>query len=233
MTSDAGADTVVILGDAPHIRAISREDEATVFAAVVEANLKQPEAYAGRILDDVMQEAARGLAPLTGATAREYATLITQAITVDPTRWRNVGAVFYAGVSIVGNIAHVCTAGDIRVHLVRNGAVVGVTRDHNAVSDDEDGTYNRAGRGVASDPTFLVHVPTRSLPASESKPIECAEWPTLGGDTLLICSSRLHGYQPPAAYLAPLVQSRVVPELSLAVLISIAPSRVPPPASRF
>src|ERR1700753_1544518 len=127
-----GDETVTIVNRAPHIRhAVRRMNDATLFL-VIEANLKDPPAYAGSLLDDFLEDclaASDGqLAPLS------VAEVMSETLRQD-VRYRPMGAVFYAGVNVQGAVAEVCTAGDLRVHLIRGGKVEAVTRDHNAVAD--------------------------------------------------------------------------------------------------
>lgn len=178
-----------------HARTLLVEDPHRTLFVAVEANENHVSAYEGPALDAAIAAAAARLPrPLTGAAARDFATLLGTEISEH--HRSEIGFVLYAGVCIAGTTIDVCTAGDIRVHLIEGGRITHVTRDHTASEDDVFGDY--AALGVPAD--VLRAIATRALPPSPRRPIECHEWPAAHGAIVLICSSRLHGHRHPSEY---------------------------------
>jgi hypothetical protein len=170
------------------------EVERTLFIAV-EANENHTSSYEGPALDSAIATAAARLPrPLTSSAARDFAMLLGTEIFEH--HRSDIGFVLYAGVCITGTTIEVCTAGDIRVHLIENGRIKRVTRDHTAREDDASGQYAALG---APDEILRATI-TRALPASEQHPIECHHWNSAAGAILLICSSKLHGHREPGEY---------------------------------
>ena len=199
---------------AHHIRGDVLHAGDSCAIVVLEANLKDPPAYAGGVLDELLKTAVE-----TGID--EPATLADRvgAILREDARYRSIGAVFFAAGRIEGDHVDVCTAGDIRVHLVDlDTNAVQMTRDHNAVSDAEDGEYSYLLDPPAG---FLENTPTRALPPS-GKPPEALRWSRPRNGLLCVCSSRVHLYRHPSAYLNSLVaedSGAGVPELGFAATV--------------
>ena len=102
----------------------------------------------------------------------------------------------FAAVVVSNDEIQVCTAGDIRIHLVRGGEVVRATRDH--VLANESPAWVKATYGDLSvaDHGSMV---TRSL-GSGSRPPEADRWVSEAPFLVLVCSSADHCYRPPATY---------------------------------
>lgn len=115
---------------------------------------------------------------------------------------REIGAVEYAAAVIGRGETSICTAGSLRVHLIRDGSLYRVTRDRNAVDDDADHVYS----GVAERPEFFRNVITRAVPATE-RPVECRWWDVSDEDVVAICTSQFHHHRDPAGYVAGLLNS--------------------------
>ncbi len=114
----------------------------------------------------------------------------------------------FAAAAFTRDSIFVCTAGLCRVHLIQNGELLGVTRDHNFVSDlfaPDD--IKRAVR-PESDPVAF-NVPTRTLGSDlyGNKPPEVLKWDVEGDYSVLICSSSIHRFREPREYLSPLLTS--------------------------
>jgi hypothetical protein len=214
---------------APHIRTFSRSDGESFVFAVVETNAKDHRSYKGDILDRLVNAArARAVGSGTAAEA-SFASALTEHLEVDETFRHNIGAVFYAAVALDTDSQRVVvrTAGDLRVHAVdARGLVCGLTRDHNAIDDDAEGVYKET---MVDQRQFLLHVPTRAIPATERKPIERVEWSTQDIEQLIICSSVVHQYRNPTEYLARLLEDLegAVPPFGFGAIVSIATSRAP------
>jgi hypothetical protein len=210
-----------IANNARHIRSISVDDDAGLLFAVLESNAKDPGSYKGDILDRLVA-AARARVPAGAIHAPDVlADAISEELrAVDQFR-HEVGAVFYAGLTILRTSIVVWWAGDIRVHAVdAAGLVIHRTRDHNAIDDDPEGIYLEK---MPDHRDFLRHVPTRALPVASSKPIERAEWAAAAVAALVICSSSVHEYRDPSTYVASLLDSfRNVPRGGFAAVIRIA-----------
>lgn len=98
----------------------------------------------------------------------------------------------YAGaVAFEDGSVHVCTAGSLRVHHVRQGVVVDAT-GHHIWRDDRDAKPG----GVRPLPTM----PSRWLGAGSPLPPEQRRWAAGRDDQIVICSEELHGYRAPEAY---------------------------------
>lgn len=205
-----GDEVVSATNRAPHIRAGALRDGDALVYVVVEANLKDPRAYEGTLLDDLLRAVTRSAPYDPAAIAGRISATLR-----DDARYRPIGAVFYAGVRIGAEAIDVCTAGDLRVHLIdAEGRLLHVTRDHNVASD---GTPDQLSNFARMPPGFLENVPTRTLPPFE-KPAETWQWPRRRAATVLICSSRVHQYRDPATY----ANDVNVPDLGFAATIAIA-----------
>jgi hypothetical protein len=99
-------------------------------------------------------------------------------------------------VVVTEDAVHVCTAGDIRVHLVRGGSVVRSTRDH--VLANESPEWVRATYGGVPLGHHATMV-TRTL-GSCALPPEKEEWPAKSPFSVLVCSSAHHRHREPNVY---------------------------------
>lgn len=109
----------------------------------------------------------------------------------------------YAGLAIGESVAHVCTAGDLRVHLLQEGRVLRVSRDH--VLANESPAWVRAQYGDSLLPA-QGSVVSRSLGRSMLPP-ESVEWPLSGAWSIVVAASAIHGHRPPEAYVAALAEA--------------------------
>lgn len=124
----------------------------------------------------------------------------------EPLTARRGGAppwLLYAGLVIGGLTAHVCTAGDLRVHLLQDGRVLRASRDH--VLANESPAWVRAHYGDSLLPA-QGSVVSRSLGRSMLPP-ESVEWPLAGAWSIVVASSAIHGHRPPEAYAAALAEA--------------------------
>jgi PPM family protein phosphatase len=84
-------------------------------------------------------------------------------------------------------ISHV---GDCRVYLLRDGALVQVTRDHSVVAEQVALGLIDA-ESARTHP--LRHVVTRAVSGQAAMPIDILELKVKSGDRLLLCSDGIHG----------------------------------------
>jgi hypothetical protein len=113
--------------------------------------------------------------------------------------------VLFAAVLVLKDAVHVCTAGDLRVHLVRGGEVLRWTRDH--VLANEPMEWIRETYGDLSLDAHGTMI-TRTL-GSSSRPPEAVTWPADGPSSVLVCSSAVHRHRPPDAYARELLEASV------------------------
>ncbi len=214
---------ISITNNGPHIRHHIAHIGGATLLAVIEANLKDPRAYVGDVLDAFLADAMAPASTFTSETLTRVAARVSSLLWDDLHYRRTIGAVVFAAVLFTPEQVEVCTAGDMRVHVVRaDKSVEHVTRDHNAVSDPQEGVeYAR----IQHVPGFLENVLTRVLPSSNGgKPPEYLRWQLSQGSTVYVCSSRVHIYRDPATYL-PLLRANNgtvagVPELGFVAIIS-------------
>lgn len=215
---------VLLANKAPNVRTFTRESAEGFVFAVVETNAKDHRSYEAKILDRLMAAASDGID--AGGTRGEqaFATALAARLSDDESFRKNIGAVFYASVAIDGGDAKkaaIRTAGDIRVHAVdAAGNVRERTRDHNAIDDDAEGVYRESMQDHGD---FLRHVPTRAVPTTERKPIEQLDWTLEGIAALVICSSVVHGYREPDAYIKELIGdvAAAVPPFGFAAITTL------------
>jgi len=114
-------------------------------------------------------------------------------------RARSLG---FTGVACINERIFVCTAGVTRAHLIKDGKLVNVTRDHNMVQDIGDGV-----EGLSLDVVYEVNPVvffsrTRALGLEgTNKPPESVSWGAGTDYTILICSERYHHFRDPAEYM--------------------------------
>jgi hypothetical protein len=94
----------------------------------------------------------------------------------------------FAAVLVTPAAVRACTAGDLRVQLVRGGAVERSSRDHTA-ENEPDG----CPPGLAA---ALPHHPTRLLGPAGARPPERAVWPAEPPYRVLLSSSHHHQHGP-------------------------------------
>lgn len=107
----------------------------------------------------------------------------------------------YSGVALTNQSISVCTAGLTRVHLVKDGQILSVTRDHNIVSDSTE-IPDEAGLKVSPDQAlgvFLAHTRTLGF-QPPSKPPEAWVWTVEGDYTILVVSQRFHQFREASDY---------------------------------
>lgn len=102
----------------------------------------------------------------------------------------------FAGMALTPRVVHVCTAGDIRVHLVVGDDLVHVTRDHVQSLDP------LPGKALAHlEPLVATALPTRQLGGTQTRPPESHSWTVDGPYSTIVCSSDLHLRRPAKEYI--------------------------------
>ena len=185
---------------APQTEVLTVLSDDAVFCALLEANVNDPGQYEGGVLKRLLLEAQRHIEPSVEPFApEEFAQAIDEVLKkwkLDDGRYQ---VVFYAGVLLQQGSISVCTAGDIRVHLIRGGRLVATTKDHNMIDDpppDPDQTLKRLL------PEFLLSVPTRCLDGTPNHgPPETLSWSSESRGSIVICTSQFHRYESPQSYL--------------------------------
>jgi hypothetical protein len=105
---------------------------------------------------------------------------------------------FFAAVAATRDRILVAHAGDLRVHLVSDGTLARVTRDHVVANESPD--WLRATYGDTDLSTHRT-MATRSLGAEPLR-LEEDEWPTGGELRLFLCDADFHRHRAPAEYAA-------------------------------
>jgi serine/threonine protein phosphatase PrpC len=182
-----------------NIELIYRVSRARTFCAVVEVNEKDPESYGQGRLSELIGEAAAttGLGSLTAQLPLDFAHSLGAVLQKWTAQKSPLQIVLYAGVLVEPDWAHICTAGDIRVHLLENDAFKAVTRDHNYIDDPSDSPEILA-RGIPRE--ILLWAPTRSIGPPSGRPPECLHWPLTPESSIEIYGSRFHRYRDPRSY---------------------------------
>jgi len=115
--------------------------------------------------------------------------------------------VLFAGGRATRESIEVCTAGDLRVHLLSGRSIVHRTRDHVAANESNESlARSHPGVPLADHPTLLI----RSL-GSGALPAESVCWPARGITSIVVCSSEIHRHRDPESYLDALLDGREGP----------------------
>jgi hypothetical protein len=200
-----------VINKAPNIRIFRSEGGGGFLLAVVEANAKDRRSYGGDIMDQLLAAAGANVCDASINSGQAFATALADQLESNANFRHHVGAVFYATIATDSDseALSVCTAGDLRVHaLSTDEELLWMTRDHNAIDDDAEAIYLNT---MPEQREFLRHVPTRAIPATEKKPVECARRPLEGVQSIVICSSVVHRYRDPKEYLASINEAGIPP----------------------
>jgi hypothetical protein len=193
------------VSSAPQTELLTMLSTDAVFCALLEANINDPSQYEGGVLRRLLLEAQRHIEPGDELfSPEEFANAIDEVLkkwNQDEGRYQ---VVFYAGVLVHQGRAAICTAGDIRVHLVKDGQVVATTKDHNLIDDPPEDPEGALKHLL---PEFLFSVPTRCLDGTLNHGVpETLHWQIEKQDSIVICTSQFHKYVSPQSYLPLLSQ---------------------------
>lgn len=185
------------LNIAPYTESVCWMSADEVFYCLIEANQNDPRQYEAGVLRKLLLEAQMLIKP-DASLPLSYANALKAVLeSWSETEGRHQ-IVFYAGVLLQPSKVEVCTAGDIRVHLVKGGSILAVTRDHNMIDDIPEDTPD----WVKNRPhEFLCSVPTRCIGDDYTKPPELQVWSITGAYSVFICTSQVHKYQAAEKYL--------------------------------
>jgi hypothetical protein len=110
-----------------------------------------------------------------------------------------------AFLSVSDGLIHLCWAGTIRVHLIRRGAAIRVTNDHNLIDDPLKGVTETL---LSSPPDMIAayrDMPSRTIGPGASRPPESQVWEMEPRDVLLICSAYVHWNAAPSEYVQKII----------------------------
>lgn len=187
------------INSASHIEIFSSISAQEIFCCLIEANYNDPSQYEPGVLRQLLREAGSfnnlnsKNAPLPMAFSNSLMTVLNL--------WKGRGKhqiVFYAGILLNQNSVNITTAGDIRVHLVKDKKLKAVTRLHNMIEDAPDNITDRVRKMPQE---FLRSVATRSLGDPSSEPPETTTWNIDGAYSIIICTSQFHKYRSQEDYL--------------------------------
>jgi len=191
--------------DVPFIRAATIESVAGSLLVVVEANSKDSRAWRPETLDRLILESARLVVGVEAIedTASHFADAV-RAWFRDPTNdLGDMVAVLYCAVWVSDSSVLIVHAGDVRAHVLHDGELIAVTRDHslaNAIRDiDPTCTHTDYGQPVA----YYSGVTLRALSAADAS-YEITRVDLSGPKTVIVCSSGVHTYRDATSYIAEL-----------------------------
>lgn len=173
--------------NAGHIETFTcvKADEA--FIAVVEANEKDPRTFESPLqLAQLLTQAASQLGSYSfdSQVPVNFASEVERVLLDWKSRGLGPGVVLYTGLLVLPDVVHVCSAGDIRVHLVVDGLLKAITRHHNYIDDPvPDAQVSEAAIEVYG------AAPTRSLGVCSMRPPESFHWEVKGKAKVVICTS--------------------------------------------
>lgn len=185
---------------APQTELLTVLSSDAAFCSLLEANINDPSQYEGGVLKRLLLEAQRHIEPAREIfSPEEFASAIDKVLK----KWKQdegrYQVLFYAGVLMQTGRVEVCTAGDIRVHLVRGGQLVARTKDHNMIDDPPEDPNQKLKHLLRE---FLLSVPTRSLDGTLNHGVpETLSWELERRDSIVICTSQFHRYANPQSYL--------------------------------
>lgn len=170
---------------------------------VVELNAKDTFApgAAARIL-------AGGIGAAAGADAAQWPSAMAKGVTrtLDGfTSTQYPGHVMGAFLSMSDGLIRVCWAGTIRVHLIRRGATIRVTNDHNLIDDPVDGVPESLFTGGPETIASWRFATSRLIGQGAARRPESQIWEREPRDVLLICSVYNHRNAAPSEYTHKLV----------------------------
>jgi serine/threonine protein phosphatase PrpC len=127
--------------------------------------------------------------------ASSVAERVAASIEGDP------GCVIFCAVAASDEVVQVCTAGDIRVHLVKDGKMLHCTQDHILENESRDWVREKYGDISMSDHATLL---TRTIGMC-SLPPGRETWSIAAPFIVLICSCEYHRHRSPNTYMQDLL----------------------------
>ncbi|HRI71635.1 MAG TPA: hypothetical protein PK156_45695 [Polyangium sp.] len=186
----------------PNVADVCVTSDRTLLYGVIEVPVKATFApgTTARILAGAVGAAA-------GADAAQWPSAMADGVASALERYNSADypiAVLGAFIAMSNWKIHICWAGTIRVHLVRHGATVRVTNDHNFIDDPVDGVTESllsSGTDIAG----CRFAASRAISARMSRPPASQIWEREPHDVLLVCSVYDHRNAPPAEYAKKLI----------------------------
>lgn len=182
------------------IEAIKIIDQ-NLFYAVVELNEKELFLYETNFLQKLCLNALRNI--YINNVFNRLPVLFADSLKYELREMSKSGkqcyGVMYAGIQVKTDEVEVCTAGDIRVHILKDNSIIARTRDHNLVDDAPDDLpeFVRSSRKEV-----LTGAITRIISAESNKEPEIKVWSLKECSSLFVCTSNFHGYREPEQYLS-------------------------------
>ncbi len=148
---------------------------------------------------ELLQGAVKGHGALRRGTPRALADFIGHELNgargpSDLPSWA-----FFVSVLTLPNLVEVCLGGPHRVHLVRDGGIVGSCREH-ILSEDAPPHDWPPERMERIDLALRGGIVTRALGKTASRPPETTVWRTAPPYRVIVCSSDAHRGRPPSTY---------------------------------
>ncbi|MBS1796145.1 MAG: hypothetical protein JSS81_19995 [Acidobacteria bacterium] len=193
-----------------HIVCFSSISGSNLYYALIKANEKDIKAYCREsdienLLLDAVKLLPDGLS--VGDFPKMLADAVETVLTKRVSRYPDLFHVSYVGIALSKNTVYVCTAGNCRVHLIKNDLLVSSTRDHNLIEEPVEGMGELSSEpGLA---LFYKCIETRQIVALKSEVRHRAEsikWEPDGGFTILVCSESFHRFQEPENYIRSLLR---------------------------
>jgi serine/threonine protein phosphatase PrpC len=184
-----------------HIEALCKISEQEALFVVIEANEKDstqyPKGFLSQLLLTAVSKASKKLN--SNNLPLDIANLLRDEFTKMTDSEHIYNGVLYAGVMLTPKEIQVCTAGDIRIHLIEKQKLMAVTKDHNLIDDVPDEIPDQV---KLMPPEVLRGAVTRIIgPEIDTVP-ETRTWNVTGDYSILICTSQFHLYKSPQEYFA-------------------------------
>lgn len=111
----------------------------------------------------------------------------------------------FAAAALAADRVFVCTAGDLRVHLIEGDAVIARTRDHVYADDPPPAPV------PGLDPAAVASVATRWLGGDRTAAPESVVWTARAPYRVAVCASQCHHHAAPDRYLPRLLGGGAAP----------------------
>lgn len=130
-------------------------------------------------------------------------------------------AVIFCALGAASEMVHVCTAGDIRVHLLRDGEILQSTRDHVLGNESPEWVREKYGDINVDDHATML---TRTIGMCSMPPTH-ETWRLRVPFTILVCSAEYHRHRPHRMYVQNLLdvvtKKHIVPNQGLLTRIDV------------
>jgi len=191
------------------VASVTVSSETKAFFSVVEGNVK--DGSSRDYLDGILLTALSEVSEMEHEGSPEiFAGTVSNVLKAKALAGEVPDAVFFAGLLMTRQAVSVCTAGDIRIHLLQRGDLLEVTRDHTILSDPVAGVTERLS---AEQREVHVGIPTRWLGPTADRPPESVRWAVSGQYQVLVSTSLVHRYRDPRDYIKILEDDSVCEEI--------------------